>query len=497
MAMAAAAAARFQPSMVDPQLLRDDMNLQNSFTQKTVEEALDEANASFTDHFIPHNSEQQLTWPMVDGSGGHHYAEPTQVGQQVNMDETPRAVAYSRIAMNASSMTTEFSAEYGNGEKSTKQKARRRFDPERRKEVQNVRKLGACIRCRMLRKNCSPGDPCVTCSGVESARLWKLGCVRVRIADGMEMYSAGLHTVLAFHQINSAKHQTTFNASPVQIEASHYPDTTIFATLDSLEGHSVSVQGNIDPGLNGDFSTVSLRILDNDKDDILQKLESYTKRMLPEFIKNEPSHFMNVTLALAERLQLEKTSSILNRALEFWAIVHILVDHEMTWKVSERVNIDAPAGEGPPLIANGSFNLISLQLNAAAERLAANLCKTILVDLERHLMTRHKDIFETFLVTVITLNCIEKSAWLFKSWEQSNFKGRWPLDKSPAEYATQGENLTGMLNDLERIRGVVPKTRTEHNGILATSEPVAKEYFESLHLSCKLPLYIHWLFGLT
>jgi hypothetical protein len=69
-----------------------------------------------------------------------------------------RAVSYPRpIAMNPNSHAKGFVNDFGNDTKPTKPKVRGRFTASRRKEVQEVRKQGACIRCRMLKKPvCDP-----------------------------------------------------------------------------------------------------------------------------------------------------------------------------------------------------------------------------------------------------------------------------------------------------------------------------------------------------
>jgi hypothetical protein len=488
--MAAAAAARFVPSMVDPQLL-DDANGQESLSEKAIEQALKAANASMSDNYYHTTpADQQPTWPMIDGSGGNMYPDPgTSIDHSIDSTDSPGGATYPRLAMNPT-MTTEFSAEYGNGQRSNKPKVRGRFSATRRKEVQEVRKKGACIRCRMLKKPCSGDSPCTTCKNVESARLWKQPCIRTRMADELDMYSAGLHAVLAYREVNRAKNQILFRLSLHQIEASHYPETNVFAAFNALAGQEDPVEGNIDPGLSGDFSTNTVRMLDSDIDDLPMKLEAYMKRISSVFFDREPSHFMHVTLNTALQLSIEKEDALLTRALEFWATVHILVDHELHWTVSEKTDIDARAGQGPVIDQNTSddtYGLLCLQLNAAAEKKAAQICKAVLNDLERRLLQRSTtSSFETFLVAIILLNCVEKSTWLFKSWEQDSFKSRWPLDKSPAWYASQGDRITDMLQMLLRMRSVPPKTYTREDGYLATdADQVAREYFEKVALTCK------------
>jgi hypothetical protein len=66
---------------------------------------------------------------------------------------TQRAASFPRpIAMNPNTQAKGFVNEFGNSTKPAKPKVRGRFSDERRREVQEVRKRGACIRCRMLKK---------------------------------------------------------------------------------------------------------------------------------------------------------------------------------------------------------------------------------------------------------------------------------------------------------------------------------------------------------
>ncbi|KAK2630445.1 hypothetical protein QTJ16_001265 [Diplocarpon rosae] len=493
----AAAAARFVPSMVDPQLLEDALSGHSDMPPKTIEQALSEANSTFGGNlFDSMPGQQNLQWPMLDGSGvevgvGSYHETSHLEPPTMQHAEPPRAPIYTPLAPSVAvqpTMVTQFTAETGHSKKVSKPIGRKKFEKDRRKEVQIVRKLGACLRCRMLKKPCSVGTPCDTCKRVESARVWKQPCIRTRLAEELDMYAAGLHMVLAHQQLASAKLQIGFQSSPHQIEASHYPETTVYATFNALEGHHVALQGNIDPGLSGDFSPSTLRILDSENDDPPLKLEAYMKRISNVFIEREPSHFMNVTLNTAQKLSIEnqegpadKTDGLLTKTLEFWSIVQILVDHEPRWSISERVNVDAQAGQGPA-VSLSSYDLIVSQLNAAAEKKASKMCADVLVRLERLLLQKISS-FEIFLISIIILNCVEKSTWLFKSWEQASFRSRWPLDKPPKWFADQGEKFTETLQMLLRMRDVVPKTFQTPEGIIATNkDTTSKDYFDSLHL---------------
>ncbi len=70
------------------------------------------------------------------------------------------------IAINPDIPQRAFTTEFSASTKHARQKVRGRFTASRRKEVQQVRKLGACIRCRMLKKPVR-SVPLVRCGSAE------------------------------------------------------------------------------------------------------------------------------------------------------------------------------------------------------------------------------------------------------------------------------------------------------------------------------------------
>lgn len=53
------------------------------------------------------------------------------------------------------------------------------------------------------------------------------------------------------------------------------------------------------------------------------------------------------------------------------------------------------------------------------------LSKSVMNDLERRLLQRQQSgWFETFLVALLLLNCVERTCWLFRSWDDENFAQR-------------------------------------------------------------------------
>lgn len=479
----AAAASAFIPSMVDPLLLADDSKRESSVDHRLSHE-LNEANNAIPDHFFdahePHNN-----WHMDDSANVAMYSD-TNMSHMETHHISPQ-IQYAQLTMSPS-MTTTFTTEYGNGQKAIKPKNRAKFEPDRKKEVSLLRNKGACIRCRMLRKPCSLGDPCDTCKSVESARLWKGPCMRTKLAAELKMFSANLHNGLSRRDIEAFKRRGNFTNSLYQIEASHHPESGIFATFISLEAPAYPNNQSLDPGLHGDYAS-ALRMLDG-LDDLGTKLEAYAKRMSDIFFEEEPSRFVNVTLNTASRRAVEKDDALMARALNLWSMVHILIDNNIVWSM-KITNINSQRGEGMNVKPEAGDREIRSQLNAVAEKKVDAMSKTVLRDLEKKLVASppHEK-FDIFIISIIVLNCVEKATWLFQSWEQESFLQQWPLNDPPSSFAPEGDRFSSILQNMLKMRNIIPQTTWSDEGILLLAQPQTAsndlaafaEYFDALKL---------------
>ncbi|KAF2710634.1 hypothetical protein K504DRAFT_266920 [Pleomassaria siparia CBS 279.74] len=85
------------------------------------------------------------------------------------------------------------------------------FSSSRKLEVRRIRRKGACLRCRMLKRACSGEDPCKTCivaarAAAGSRALWWMDCLRPSLQalnvfdDGTKKLRAGPRTHRIHHQ---------------------------------------------------------------------------------------------------------------------------------------------------------------------------------------------------------------------------------------------------------------------------------------------------------
>ncbi|KAL1867349.1 hypothetical protein VTK73DRAFT_4228 [Phialemonium thermophilum] len=471
--MAAAAAARLNPSLLDPQLLSDESSAPTS--------GLSEPNTAKDANTAPQHGNPAQPWGEIT-----YMTDTFQVARNGNA-----------LGSNIPSLAKgTFQLHTANGLNGAKTRhSRARFNSIRRKEVQEVRKIGACIRCRILRKTCSKGHPCDTCRKVLSPRVWRSGCVRTKFTEELDLYSASVQIVLAQHRINSLKLSFALSNRETVIEACHFPDRPfrLFAEVLEREDPPPSSTAGVDQDRSQ--ATFSIVMIDNDTQDVPGRVEVYMREVLPEFVQREPSHFMRVTLETALRLVAESKDELLRKSLELWGLVEIL-DRERQWSIRIRSR-KSHADEVPDAEAGDSvikedtnedvFTTICLQLTAAAERKAAATSKSLLTGMQRVLQdSKTKVGYSMYFATLILLNCVEKSTWAFKAWEQDNLRPLWPLEKEPGSFTQQGYIIADLLRMLLQIRKALPRTaRSEADGRLVTLEqdPLIHDYFEALNLN--------------
>jgi len=376
--------------------------------------------------------------------------------------------------------------------------SRARFESSRRREVQEVRRIGACIRCRILRKTCSKGTPCDTCKKVLSPRVWRTGCVRTKLAEYIDLYSAGVQVVMVQQRINGYKTSYHLENTGVVVEASHFPETRHCITFQVFQGYPKDTDEDtmkID-------APKSVILLDNDKEDIPGKVEGYMRHMLPEYIAHEPSRHVRITLEIADRIAKQTNDELLKRSLELWGIVEMM-DRERQWTML--VKSPQPGVEDHLIkddTANEAYSNICMQLTAAAERKASIASKNLLGGIQRILQDGKTKLgFPMFLTVMLFLNCLEKTTWAFKAWDQENLRPKWPLERPPSNYTNQGHRLTELLRMLLVIRHILPKTMQSEPDMPITAEhegPIVKKYFEDLNITRKTlpshsPLLVRWL----
>lgn len=435
---------------------------------------------------IPHNptsasaSQPSASTSATPSRGGHlpwgHFSYMT------NMS-TPSASA-SATAMTGLPIKSVFRLEQ-NGNRS--RHARARFEETRRKEVQQIRMIGACVRCRILRKTCSKGDPCDTCRKVLAPRLWRSGCIRIKFTDELDLYNAGVQIAHCQKMVKRYKETMNFDHATVTLDATH-STSGIGIAVDALRGSRLSEL--VDPTVSKEYhSAITVTMID-DLEVLPDKMEHYVKAMLPEFIRKEEANFSQITLATAFGLpcQTEDEKTVLQMAIELWGYVEV-IERELKWSLSTRPSPIARTA-GKTITRENDVDLyktMCLQLTAAAERRAMTTSKDLLRKMQQMLQhgrtTIRHPVFFAILVLLITL---EKSTWAFKCWEDVEaLRDCWPLDNPPSYYTSQGLRMAEIFRMLLVIRKALPKISIREDGmlILDDTDAIYAAYMERVNLT--------------
>jgi hypothetical protein len=390
-------------------------------------------------------------------------------------------------------------------------KVRGKFAAERRIAVKEVRKKGACLRCRMLKKSCDSGDPCNECAKLEGARLWKGQCVRTRLSKIFEVFSSGLFMVLAHHAVEAAKQQGPTTRIVGRLETTYHPISGLYMTFPYVESPITDKIGK-------------WILIDSNAEELGERLTfggrplQYASKLLERHKETEKgifkvSKFMHTTLAIAMGMN---DRVLVTKALQLWVLTCILALQPSDLQAYTNHNL--PPVETITSHSRGAsmaiaVDLVFLQLRRAIEKCADILFKIVMVELEKSLIQRKQsDNFETFIGTILLLRCVEQMCHLYKTLDTSTEEPEpistssamaddslpdrpyespykppppgWPLDKPPHYFWQQGERFSDLMCSMLKLRKVPPKTSLNDGVFAADGEPLlVKEWFDAIRLN--------------
>lgn len=362
--------------------------------------------------------------------------------------------------------------------------SRARFSEPRRKEVQNIRRIGACIRCRILRKTCSQGDPCETCRKVLSPRIWNTGCIRTKFTDKLDLYGARVQAHNCSRAVEQLQ-QSSNTAYPVVVLEATHSDEGVNLTFEALRATKAGEY--VDPTISEEYRTVFPRILMADpRYDLPEKMQTYVEQILPELVRKEEAAFSRITLEMALEQAAISENRILKLSLDLWGYVE-MIERELKWKYS--VQASPVAREKARLITKETdedlYKVLGLQMSTAAEMKAEMTSKQLLMHMGRDLQDGRAVVDKPmFCAILLLLLSVEKSTWAFLIWERvPQLKDHWPLQAPPSDFTRQGDQLAELLRMLLTIRKALPKiTVREEDDVLTTEDPEYELYFEQINL---------------
>ena len=389
-------------------------------------------------------------------------------------------------------------------------KVRGAFAPDRRTAVKEVRKKGACLRCRMLKKSCDSADPCQECAKLENARMWKGQCVRTRLAQIFNVFSSTLFMNIAHNTIEQLRSTTGFTNLPGRLEVSYFANAGLYVTFPCSRMVAPSKYSSLTGAISANGNRSSI-IINTENEGVGvgstfdAKIAQYGARLLAMHMNDATAHVMfgHISKCMYHTLRIGLTMNdcvLVARAIDLFMCVTFLVkgDNELLAIHEPRLPpTNAPVDLGHSALQHGEgVHYIYIQLRRKLERACDLHFKAIMAELEKSLIQRKQaDNFETFVGTVILLRCLEMVAYMYKGYDhlvdpsvtsrKDTLYGAesWPLDNPPSHYWEQGERFSDLLVSMLRLRRVLPVMRVR-DGIIKTDSPEknAREWFDAMSL---------------
>ncbi len=398
-------------------------------------------------------------------------------------------------------------------------KVRGNFDQSRRQEVAKIRKSGACIRCRMLKKSCSGETPCTTCKNIESARIWKGQCLRTRVADAFTLWSNGLYTKQAM--------TATEPASGVQLDL-ELPTVMTMRFVTTSDVCVKFMATTRTPAIDSQNGDPDVRLVSNDEN-LLGAIGEYVTATADHIIAQEQFQFVQATVQRAQMLaRVEDTEHaskvagvrdqqstrsryglqqrLLKNVLDLWLSTALLT-MQSRYPLQIQYRTDAQVASQAELttwacgsveggwhaVSTTSAQYAALQAQAMAllETRCNTLSKIVMNELEHRLLQRQQaSRFATLISAVLLLNCVERLTGIYRkldscngpaarqtsqgldstTMQQGRTAGQHDRDDSTPALWEQGPRFAELLIMLLRLRGLPPKTYHTIDGMLAVTQ---------------------------
>lgn len=372
--------------------------------------------------------------------------------------------------------------------------SRQRFSENRRQEVKALRKLGACVRCKTLRKTCSQGDPCDTCRKILSPRHWRIGCFRVKKTAKLNTFNSRISATMLESLIKDKYAEMNLKYPVLVLEASLAGTDKKFA-LEALQG--IKLGEIMDPTELDEHRSVQMQVVMVDPRDVVdERLPVYAADVMRSLVHKTQGSFFRITLESALSIldaaetTLDPPHDIKNLklALDLWTYIEIM-DNEQDWSFDVR-----PDAEATRFLKNMKMTsttnaehhrTLALRLTAEAEKQTEMLSQKLLDHMLRDLQDAKVKIGPAmFFAILVFLVSVEKTAWTLMSWEHVLGDG-WPLKKRASDYAEPGQadTIADLLRMLLVIRRALPKLEADDEDILRVSSTSPyHSYFEQLGL---------------
>ncbi|KAH8153801.1 uncharacterized protein LAJ45_01568 [Morchella importuna] len=348
-------------------------------------------------------------------------------------DYSPQFTSRSRANSTRSSPTPGFSPELGPGSASAptsnpsyshlvatfaapkRRKSRRKLGPDERREVHQLRKMGACTRCWGLKMKCGEGNPCPRCEKLGAGAL----CVRVHFVD-LDVFSKWLVDAYSRTMMH---HVLRWANSPARtVTVSHEKSLGVTLSLNVYE-FIPAYPGQLVYWYKDDVTgwqsveTTSYAMKRGINTDILEKyIDDHTWYYVENSFQGNP--ILAEIFQSALKYSKSEENFLLRDALQLWTATQLLIQGATLHPSSDSLGISPISSLTTPLAGQTPMpRVLANQLDHLIERRIWQLEKQILCELQKRIFGRKReDWLRIFLTLVVLMNALERDSWRLYYW---------------------------------------------------------------------------------
>ncbi|KAL8653075.1 MAG: hypothetical protein Q9210_002321, partial [Variospora velana] len=204
-----------------------------------------------------------------------------------------------------------------------------------------------------------------------------------------------------------------------------------------------TVDGTEDPAIGQNVNVRDATLFNDSTDQIAAKLLPYMRATISHPGYEEVDPLIGRTLRRVLNSMQENSDALLAQTFDLWALTQVIISSSHDWHLvpdpsgTQKANEQKRQEEPNALVLEDPGDvlpthppppptplvpvIITSQLRAAAQHRAFMISKTILIDLERRLERKERCRgFETFLVGILFLNCVERMCWAVRKANLAN-----------------------------------------------------------------------------
>ncbi|KAL8973703.1 MAG: hypothetical protein Q9197_002054 [Variospora fuerteventurae] len=377
----------------------------------------------------------------------------------------------------------------------------------------------------------------------QKVRVWKLDCVRTNIHKELDIfhpdinvgndsstpeprYPEALASQLSTHRENNGLAQGDRYCIGVKYansDASPMPFTIQLCKQQTVDGTEA-------PAIGQNANVRDATLLKDSTDQIAAKLLPYMRATISHPSYEEVDSLIGRTLRRVLNSMQENSDALLAQTFDLWALTQVIISSSHDWhlvpnpsgiqKANEQKGqeepdalvLDDPADvfptdppHPPPIPTPLVPIIVTSQLRATAQHRAFTISKIILIDLERRLERKERCRgFETFLVGILFLNCVERMCWAVRKANLANKdynnKDFPPRDPTHHDDDQQSTHFAAFLSKLYKMRGILLHVRRRRQGQQHDDDDdgeilhaAANNNPTTTSLACRRPMAETWL----